>query len=86
MMNRLTKLYNKKKELKEQGIRGYDQMLSTVCDSKYMYQEVGGEGIYLTPRAKFLRRPEQSYVDRLDEFICLDGINYIDHLVDVKYR
>lgn len=82
MMNRLKKLYNKKKELREQGINGYDQMLSTVCDSKYMLvQDSTGKDMYLSPCAKYKTNPQQKIVDRMDEFVCLDGINYLDQML-----
>ena len=37
IMNRLQHLYKNKKELKEKKIRPYDEMLSVVCDKKYMF-------------------------------------------------
>jgi len=82
LINRLTMLYSKKRELKEQGIRGYDQMCSVVSDRKYlMVQSQSGEDIYISPKANYVARKDQSYVDRMDEFNVIDGIFWIDQML-----
>lgn len=79
MMNRLTQLYKRKKELKEKGIRGYDQMLSVVCDQKYMVvKDKHGNDLYLSPKAYYKQNKDKSIVDRMDEFTILDGIQWYD--------
>ena len=82
LMNRLSSIYNRKKQLKDAGIRGYDQMLSVVCDQKYMViNDDFGESIYLTPKAYYRQNKEVSFVDRMDEFTVLDGIIWIDQML-----
>ena len=62
--------------------RGYDRMLTTVCDPKYMYvRNHKGEDIYLTPRAKYSARRDQSIVDRMDSFTVLDGCLWLDAML-----
>lgn len=86
LQNRLRYLYDKKRELKEKGIRGYDQMLMTVCDDKYMYvKDKNGNEIYLSPKAYYKQNKGKPIVDRMDEFTVLDGIVWLDHLVEIKY-
>lgn len=82
LMNRLTQLYKRKKELKDQGIRPFDQMLSVVCDQKYMWvKNRHGEDIYLSPKAYYKQNKDKSIVDRMDEFTILDGICWFDSML-----
>lgn len=82
LINRLTQLYSKKKELREMGIRGYDQMLNTVCDSKYqLVKNKHGEDIYISGRAKYNAHKDKAIVDRMDEFVVLDGIIWVDQML-----
>lgn len=79
LMKRLTILYNRKKDL---GIRGYDAMINTVCDSKYtIARNNSGEEIYLTPKAYYKQNKDKSIVDRMDEFTVLDGIIWVDQML-----
>lgn len=81
-INRLVQLYKTKKELKEKGIRPYDQMLSVVCDQKYMFvKNKHGEEIYLSPKVYYKQNKEKSIVDRMDEFTVLDGCIWIDQML-----
>lgn len=85
LQNRLKTLYGRKQELKSQGIKPYDHMLRTICDEKYMFvKDKNGEDMYLTPKAYYRQNKDKSIVDRMDEFTVLDGIVWVDHLVDVK--
>jgi hypothetical protein len=54
-------------------------MLDIVCDSKYQYvKDKNGEPLYLTSFAKYNARKDKAMVDRMDEFIVLDGIIWTD--------
>ena len=57
-------------------------MLNSVCDQKYIIQkdELGNE-IYLTPRAKYTAQKDKSFVDRMDHFNVLDGIQWFDQML-----
>lgn len=85
ILNRLTHLYKYKKELKDSGTRAFDHMVSTVCDSKYMWvKNKHGDDIYLSPKAYYKQNKDKQIVDRMDEFTVLDGIVHLDHLVENK--
>ena len=82
LMNRLVQIYSRKKELKAAGIRGYDQMLTTVSDSKYLIvKDHDGNDVYLTPKAFYKQNKDTSFVDRMDSFTVLDGIIWIDQML-----
>jgi DNA polymerase elongation subunit (family B) len=82
LQNRLKKLYSKKIELREQGIRAQDQMITTISDSKYLIQEDrNGRTAYLPPRAYYIARKDRSFVDRTDSFDVMDGINWFDQML-----
>lgn len=64
------------------GIRGYDQMLNTVCDSKYqLVKNKHDEDIYISGRAKYNAHKDKAIVDRMDEFVVLDGIIWVDQML-----
>lgn len=82
IMNRLQHIYKNKKDLKDKGIRAYDQMLSVVCDQKYsLVKNKHGEDLYLTPKAYYKQNKDKSIVDRMDEFTVLDGIFHADQML-----
>jgi DNA polymerase elongation subunit (family B) len=82
LQNRLKKLYSKKKELRDQGIKGYDQMIGTFSDDKYLIQkDRGGNMAYLPPRAYYMARKDRPFVDRTDYFDVMDGINWFDQML-----
>jgi DNA polymerase elongation subunit (family B) len=82
LMNRLTKLYSRKADLRANGIRGSDQMLSTICDSKYMTQvDAGNNTVYLSPYAYYKADDGTPFGDRNDTFTILDGINWMDSML-----
>jgi DNA polymerase elongation subunit (family B) len=82
LQNRLKKLYSKKIELREQGIKAQDQMITTISDSKYLIQEDrNGRTAYLPPRAYYIARKDRSFVDRTDSFDVMDGINWFDQML-----
>lgn len=79
MMNRLVKLYNKKKEYKDAGIRGYDKMLETVCDTTLRYQkDHNGKTVEIPLKAYYKRKTDTNIIDRMDEFTITDSIFWID--------
>lgn len=81
LINRLKLLYGKNPELKAKNIKPYDQMLSTVCDKKYVIQKNSrGEEIILPRKANYKQNTGKTTVDRMDEFTVLDGINWCDQL------
>jgi DNA polymerase elongation subunit (family B) len=82
LQNRLKKLYSRKLELKEKGIKPYDYMLSTISDSKYLLQkDRNGNVAYINPKAYYLARKDQSFIDRTDYFDVVDGINWMDQML-----
>jgi len=82
LQNRLKKIYSRKEELKQKGIRAQDQMVTTISDSKYQIQkDKQGNTAYLPPRAYYMTRKDQSFVDRTDYFDVVDGINWMDQLL-----
>lgn len=82
LMKRLTKLYNRKKELKDQGINGYNAMLDTVCDKRYFcVKDSFGNDVWITPKAYYKQNKDKSIVDRMDEFTVLDGIIHVDQML-----
>ena len=57
-------------------------MLTKVCDEKYMLvKDHRDQDIYLSPKAYYSSRKDASIVDRMDEFVCLDGIQYFDQML-----
>jgi DNA polymerase elongation subunit (family B) len=79
LQNRLKKIYSRKIELKEQGIKGYDQMLTAMSDSKYRIQKDRfGNVAYLSPKAYYVAHKDKPFVDRTDSFEVMDGINWMD--------
>lgn len=84
LINRLTKLYDKDKSLKEQGIRGRERMITTFTDSKYsMVKDSNGQFVYLNPRVwyKVDTYNENNFQHRVDSFTVLDGINWVDSML-----
>jgi DNA polymerase elongation subunit (family B) len=82
LQNRIRKLYGRKAELKEQGIRAQDVMLTTLSDPKYMVQtDRNGKTAYLPPKAIYIAKKEKSFVDRTDIFDVMDGINWCDQML-----
>lgn len=57
---------------------GYEKSMSIVCDNKYM---TVGDNIYLSPKAYYKQNKDVSIVDRMDEFVVLDGINWLDQML-----
>jgi DNA polymerase elongation subunit (family B) len=82
MLNRLKKLYSRKQDLKEKNIKPQDMMIRTVTDSKYLIQKDSkGDVAYITPRAYYVARKEKQFVDRMDNFIITDAINWNDQML-----
>jgi DNA polymerase elongation subunit (family B) len=82
LQNRLRKIYSRKAELKAQGIRPQDAMVTTISDSKYLIQKDRlGNTAYIPPRAYYMTRKDQSFVDRTDYFDVVDGINWMDQML-----
>jgi len=82
LQNRLRKIYSRKPELKAQNIRPQDAMVTTISDSKYLIQkDRQGNTVYITPRAYYVVRKDQSFVDRTDYFDVVDGINWMDQML-----
>jgi len=82
LMNRLKKLYSRKKELREKGIFPRDEMKKNICDKKYFYHKNSlNEDISLTPYAYYRANKDVPYVDRVDTFTILDGINWMDSML-----
>jgi len=79
MLNRLKKLYGRKKELQEQGVKAYDQMLTVASDPKYMIQyDRFNNPVYMPPKAYYYSQDKASFVNRIDMFTVMDGINWMD--------
>jgi DNA polymerase elongation subunit (family B) len=77
LQNRLRKLYAKKGD----SSNGYNDMLNTVCDPKYMvHEDKLGDKIYLPPRAYYKAQKGKKFIDRIDVFNVLDGINWLDQI------
>lgn len=82
MINRLEKLYNKRPDLRSAGITGKAQMQSTICDTNHIYQKDRlGRDAYITPKAYYIARKDKSFVDRIDDFYTVDGINWCDQML-----
>jgi DNA polymerase elongation subunit (family B) len=82
LQNRLRKLYSRKVELKEKGIKAQDQMITTLSDPKYIIQkDRNGNLAYLPPKAFFMARKDKPFVDRTDYFDVMDGINWFDQML-----
>jgi DNA polymerase elongation subunit (family B) len=82
LQNRLKKLYSKKADLKEKGIRSQDQMITTLSDTKYLIQkDKNGNSAYLQPKAYYIARKDKSFVDRTDTYDVMDGINWMDQML-----
>jgi len=82
LQNRLKKLYSRKADLKEKGIRAQDQMITTLSDSKYLIQKDKKDNVaYLPPKAYYIARKDKSFVDRTDTYDVMDGINWMDQML-----
>lgn len=87
MTNRLAKAYSnpviRKGENIPEGTTGRNRMQSLVCDEKCLYNNNprDGDEIYLTPMAKYYTQNDKPYVDRMDEFKIIDGINWMDQML-----
>jgi DNA polymerase elongation subunit (family B) len=82
IQNRLRKLYGRRMDLKEQGIKASDQVLTVMSDSKYRIQKDRyGNTAYLSPKAYYIAHKEKPFVDRTDIFDIMDGINWMDQML-----
>ena len=81
MSNRAAKLYSKKKEIKDAGIKGRDQATSIMCDSKYCtFKTDTGELFYITPKYYYYSQANKPISDRADSITILDGIVWLDQM------
>jgi DNA polymerase elongation subunit (family B) len=82
IINRLKKLYQRKKDLRSKGVSSYDNTMTIVSDSKYFIQyDRFGNPIYLEPKAYYYSQKDKPFVDRIDSFTVLDGINWMDQML-----
>ena len=82
LQNRLKKIYSRRIDIKEKGIKGFDQMLTAMSDTKYMLQKDRfGNMAYLSPKAYYVAHKDKPFVDRTDSFDVMDGINWMDQML-----
>jgi hypothetical protein len=79
LQNRLKRLYGR---LKDQERSSYDAMVTTMSDVKYTVQKDSqGQTAYIAPKAYYRAKKHLSFVNRIDEFQVVDGINWCDQML-----
>jgi hypothetical protein len=79
LQNRLKRLYSR---LKEQERSAYDAMVTTMSDVKYTVQkDAKDQTAYIEPKAYYRAKKHLSFVNRIDEFQVIDGINWMDQML-----
>jgi DNA polymerase elongation subunit (family B) len=64
------------------NINGKNLVEYRVCDEKYMYlSDPNGKEYWLTPKAYYRADKSKSFVDRIDTYTILDGINHFDQML-----
>jgi len=64
------------------NINGKNLVEYRVCDEKYMYvSDEAGNSYWLTPKAYYRADKGKSFVDRIDTYTILDGINHFDQML-----
>lgn len=80
LQNRLNKLYENKKN-RESGLSPKVLTANAICDDKYLIQKnKNGEDTYITPQA-YYNIGNGKIGFRTDNFIVLDGINWLDQML-----
>lgn len=78
LMNRAIQLYNKKPELKQQGISATTAMKKTFCDLKYASYMVNGKNHTVNLVVDYKANKDMEIGKRIDFFNIFDGINWVD--------
>jgi len=79
LQNRLKRLYSRNKD---KTTSPYDRMVTTISDSKYRIQKDSlGRTAYIPPKATYRAKKFLNFVNRIDTFTVIDGINWMDQML-----